>query len=186
MKELERNPLLFSANDDKLSISEEVETISAFYDTTVKKVPVENGGTHLHFKLPWSLDSRTLSNNYTQAKTLLLRSRKRLQSQPENMAKYCEKMQAINEGHLLQLPNNGAEGNSTEQSYPVNYILLFNTSQPSSGWCLMQHVILKVFNLISYWQQDQYSCNPCHPFYSDSGEKGRVYGLASDIANMFF
>ena len=129
MKELERNPLLFSANDDKLSISEEVETISAFYDTTVKKVPVENGGTHLHFKLPWSSDSRTLSNNYTQAKTLLLRSRKRLQSQPENMAKYCEKMQAINEGHLLQLPNNGAEGNSTEQSYPVNYILLFNTSQ---------------------------------------------------------
>ena len=69
IEELERNPLHFSANDDKLSMSIEDETILAFYDPTVEKILVEDGGTHLQFKLPSSSDPRTLSNNYTQAKT---------------------------------------------------------------------------------------------------------------------
>ena len=95
---------------------------------------MEDGGTHFQFKLLWSFDSRTLSNNYTQAKTSLLRLRKKLQSQPEIMVKYCEKMQtAIDEGHLLRLPNKDVQGKSTKQSHPVNYILHFNTSQTKFG-----------------------------------------------------
>ena len=85
-------------------------------DTVVERVALENRKIHLQFKQPWSSDPGTSSNNYTRAEMSLVRSCK-MQPQPDIMAKYGEKMQAaINEGHLLWLPNKDSEGKSTEPS----------------------------------------------------------------------
>ena len=185
IKELEKNPLHSSVNDEKLSMSIEDETISAFYDTTVEEVSVEDGRTHLQFKLPWSSDPGTLSNNYTQAKTSLLRLRKKLQSQPEIMAKYCEKMQAaIDEGHLLRLPHKGDEGKSTKQSHPVNYILHFNTSQAKFRVVFDAAREFGGVSLNQLLARGPIFMQSLPSILQRFGEK--KYGLASDIANMFF
>ena len=185
IKELDRNLLHFSANDDKLSMSIEDETISAFYDTTVEKVSVEDGGSHLQFKLPWSSDPKTLSNNYTQAKISLLRLRKKLQSQPEIITKYCEKMQAaIDEGHLLRLPKKDAERKSTKQSHPVNYILHFNTSQAKFRVVFDTARELEGVLLNQLLARGPILMQSLPSILQRLGEK--MNGLASDIANMFF
>ena len=70
-----------------------------------------------------------MPDNYYKAKCVVLSFRKRLNSQPETMAKYCEKIdKAIKEGHLVPVQKS-SEFTSSSNSTPKYYIPHFHTSQ---------------------------------------------------------
>ena len=68
---------------------------------------LENGDTHLQFKLPWVDAKGKMTNNFNQAKKISLKLQKRLKSNPDLMSKYCEKIKnGIAEGHILSISLN--------------------------------------------------------------------------------
>ena len=86
---------------------------------------LDNGETHFQFRLPWAKDPTIMKDNFEQAKDTLLRTRKKLSSQPDLKSKYCEKIKsAIAAGHIVKLSNE-SEDTITHRYYLPH----FNTSQ---------------------------------------------------------
>ena len=91
---------------------------------------VENGENHVQFQLPWAQDKEKMPNNYNQAKASLQSLQKRLNDKPEVRAQYCEKIEAaIQERHIVQIPNDELVIDLKDKSKPQYYIPHFNTSQ---------------------------------------------------------
>ena len=80
------------------------EAVLKKYPDSVKLVSLDNGEHHLQFNLPWARDPVVMHDNFQQAKNVLVRLRRNLESQPKLGAKYCEKIETvIAEGHIIRI-----------------------------------------------------------------------------------
>ena len=180
MKKLIDDPFHQSAIDEKITLSSRDESVLSQYRDTVREVQREDGKTHLEFKLLWLDDPAKMKNNYAQAKTALLRLKKKLESQPEVKEKYCQKIQAaISKDHIEKIPDDPDE--DSKMKYFIPY---FNTSQAK---------FRVVYNAAREYHEISLNGMVVRgPIFLQSiqsilfrfGEK--KYGIASDISDMFF
>ena len=125
LKKLENDSFFLSNNDERITISNQDEAVLNHYRNTVEEIKLDNGETHLQFRLPWAKDPTIMKDNFKQAKDALLRKRKKLSSQPDLKSKYCEKIKsAIAAGHIVKLSNE-----SKDTITPRYYLPHFNTTQ---------------------------------------------------------
>ena len=80
LKKLENDPFFLSNNDERITISNQDEAVLNHYRNTVEEIKLDNGETHLQFRLPWAKDPTTMKDNFEQAKDALLRTRKKMSS----------------------------------------------------------------------------------------------------------
>ena len=179
LKKLEKNPLECSLEDDELAMSISDEKVLQQYQLHVE-VGLENGERHLQFELPWISDKATMPENYAQAKTVLLKLRKRLQSQPDTMKKYCEKLEkAINEGHLTPIHDE-----DNKDALPKYYIPHFHTSQAKFRVVYDAARENQGVSLNQLLARGPIFMQSLQSILIRFGEKR--YGIAADISNMFF
>ena len=180
MQKLENDPFYQSVDDERIAISNQDETVLNLFQNTVKEVTLEDGKTHLQFRLPWAEDPSKMKDNFEQAKTALLRLRKKLSSQPDLRAKYCEKIEsAIDAGHIVKLQNE-----PEEDTTPKYYLPHFNTSQSKFRVVYDAAREYRGTSLNSLLARGPIFMQSLQSVLFRFGE--RQFGIAGDVANMFF
>ena len=64
MHRQENDPFYQSVDDERIAISNQDETELNHFQNTVKEVTLENGKTHLQFRLPWAEHSFKMKDNF--------------------------------------------------------------------------------------------------------------------------
>ena len=185
MQKLQTDPLYCSADDNKLAMSASDEKVVNEYKDSVTLVEVSNGEKHLQFPLPWAHDPATMPNDYTQAKRALLNLRRRLVDQPELRLQYCKKIEnAITEGHLIRISDDELARDLQDTTKQQNYIPHFNTSQAKV--CVVYDAAREYHSvsLNKLLNRGPVLMQSLRSILIRFGE--RQYGIAGDIANMFF
>ena len=182
---IEHDPFYCSPSDEKLAMSITDEEVLKFYRDTVEKVVLENGETHLQFKLPWAKDPKSMPNNYFQAKTALMKLQSKLKDQPEIRDKYCEKIDAaINQGHIVRIADDDLQQDLNDDSKLQYYIPHFNTAQSKFRVVYDAAREYRGVSLNKLLSRGPIFMQSLRSILIRFGEK--KYGLAGDIANMFF
>ena len=185
LQKLETDPLYCSADDNKLAMSASDEKVLNEYKDSVTLVEVSNGEKHLQFPLPWAHDPATMPNNYAQAKRALLNLRRRLVDQPELRLQYCKKIEnAITEGHLIRISDDELACDLQDTTKQQNYIPHFNTSQAKFRVVYDAAREYHGVSLNKLLNRGPILMQSLRSILIRFGE--RQYGIAGDIANMFF
>ena len=185
MRELQRDPLYSSTNDNKLTMSITDEEVLEEYKNTVELVELENGENHLQFNLSWAFGPKTTPNNYAQAKNAALKLLRKLEDKPDLRAQYCKKIEsAISEGHIVRIPEDDLRQDLSNSSKPQYYIPHFNTSQSKFSVVYDAARQYQGMSLNKLLNRGPIFLQSLRSILTRFGE--RKYGVAGDIANMFF
>ena len=182
---IEHDPFYCLPSDEKLAMSITDEEVLKFYRDTVEKVVLENGEMHLQFKLSWAKDPKSMPNNYSQAKTTLMKFQNKLKDQPEIRDKYCEKIDAaINQGHIVRIADDDLQQDLNNDSKLQYYIPHFNTAQSKFRVVYDAAREYRGISLNKLLSRGPIFMQFLRSILIRFGEK--KYGLAGDMANMFF
>ena len=185
LRRLELDPFYQSSSDDKMAMSISDENVLAGYKNTVKLVQVHSGKNHLQFPLPWAYEPINVPNNFSQAKRALLNLKRRLDNEPELRSQYCNKIDtAVKEGHLVKIPNEALLKDLNDDNKQQYYIPHFNTSQAKFRVVYDAAREYRGVSLNKLLNRGPIFMQSLRSILIRFGE--RQYGVAGDIANMFF
>ena len=166
-----------------MSITDEEELEE--YQNTVELVALENGENYLQFNLPWAFDPKTMPNNYAQAKNAALKLQRKLEDKPDLRAQYCKKIEcAFSERHIVRIPEDDLREDLADSSKPQYYIPHFNTSQSKFRVVYNAARQYQGMSLNKLLNRGPIFLQSLRSMLTRFGEK--KYGVAGDIANMFF
>ena len=114
-----------------------------------------------------------------------MRLQTKLNNQPELRSKYCEKIEgAIEQGHIVRIADKDFKNDINNKSKPQYYIPHLNTTQ-NKFWVVYEAATeFRGISLNKLLNRGLVFMQSLRSILRRFGEK--KYGLAGDIANMFF
>ena len=130
-------------------------------------------------------DPDNMQNNFEQARNALLSLQHRLRNKPDVRSQYCKKIDAaIQEGHLICIPEDKLHLDLQDKSLPQYYIPHFNTTQAKFRVVYDAAREYRGVSLNKLLCRGPIFMQFLRAILIRFGE--RKHGIAGDIANMFF